>query len=296
MSEVNFNSRLALGTVQFGLSYGIANTSGQVKLDEAANILAYAKNKNLDTIDTAIAYGQSEEVLGQLGIENWNIVSKLPEVPISVNSIKNWVFEQVSQSIYRLGSQHLYGLLLHRPDQLLGSMGDELYEALISLKQEGLVKKIGVSIYNYEELIEITKCHSFDLVQAPLNIMDRSFVDSGWASRLKDQNIEIHVRSIFLQGLLLMGSERPVKFSRWHNIWNQWDSWLAMNKISALEACLGYVFSVPEVDKVIVGIESLDQLLEILAAVKYENPNIPPPFWCGPIDPDLINPAKWNNL
>lgn len=285
---------IALGTVQFGQAYGVSNTTGQVPLHEARQILTEARERGIDTLDTAIAYGESESVLGQLGIDGWRVVSKLPALPESVQSVPDWVREQFALSTRRLGVSQLDGLLLHRPDQLKQPDGDALWTALDDLRRQGHVRKIGVSIYGHDELPELIEGRRFDLVQAPLNILDRSLVESGWARRLKEQGTELHVRSAFLQGLLLMGTRRPTRFARWQPLWRQWESWLSETRLLPLQACLRYCLSVPEVDRVVVGVESVGQLRQIVDAAHGDMP--PPPAWCMPIEPLLVNPAKWSLL
>ena len=286
--------RLALGTVQFGLAYGVSNAGGQVAADEVAAILSAARAVGIDTLDTAIAYGDSEAVLGQLGIRDWRVVSKLPALPTPAEDVACWVHAQFAASLQRLGVGYVEGLLLHRPDQLKGPGGDALWAALRGLREQGLVRRIGVSIYSHEELPELTAGRRFDLVQAPLNILDRSLVDSGWVQRLKEHGTELHVRSAFLQGLLLMGPDRPARFARWQPIWQQWDDWLEQHGLSPLQASLRYCLSLPQVDRVVVGVESAAQLREIVDAAKGELP--PPPDWSMPVDAMLVNPAKWNQL
>jgi aryl-alcohol dehydrogenase-like predicted oxidoreductase len=141
------NKRLALETVQFGLPYGIANESGQVSRDEVDAIVAHAWDMGLNMLDTAIAYGESEQCLGAIGVERWQITSKLPPVPDAIPDVAAWVREAVAGSLRRLRVAKLYGVLLHRSLQLLGPRGDVLYGALVDLKQEHKVDKIGVSIY-----------------------------------------------------------------------------------------------------------------------------------------------------
>ena len=285
-------SRLALGTVQFGIPYGISNQQGKVSLDAATEILNYAHIAGISTLDTAIAYGDSENRLGEIGVKDWRIISKLPEIPIATNDVLNWVRESVNGSLHRLKIPCLYGLLLHRPQQLLSNKGQEIYNALNLLKQEGLVDKIGISIYSPTELEELCNRFSFDLIQAPFNIFDRSLKQSGWLSRLKLGGVEVHVRSIFLQGLLLMNpANRPAYFNRWQPIWIEWEQWLYTNNLTALQACLSFVLSNPDIDRVVVGVDSLSQLQEILAATTIEVVKPPDKLCCD--DPDLINPARW---
>lgn len=285
-------SKLAIGTVQFGCSYGIANQGGQVSINMAKDIVKYAHFSGIDTLDTAIAYGDSENCLGQIGVKDWQVVSKLPELPIGVANVLDWAKESVKVSLQRLQINRLHGLLLHCPQQLLSSQGQDIYQALNWLKAEGLVNKIGISIYNPSELDDLCSRFAFDLVQAPFNIFDRNLQQSGWLSHLKESGIEVHSRSIFLQGLLLMNPvDRPDYFNRWQPIWTEWEQWLNANNLTALQACLNFVLSNPDIDRVVVGVDSLLQLQEILAATTIELVNPPDKLCCD--DPNLINPARW---
>lgn len=287
--------KLALGTVQFGLNYGVANTSGRVVAEVARDVLCRAQISGVDMLDTAIAYGDSESVLGGLGVSNWKVVTKLPPVSEGCVDIVQWVKAQVQGSLDRLGLQRVYGLLLHRPGQLLETMGPYLYAALQLLKAEGLVHKIGVSIYGPAELDVLWPKYRFDLVQAPLNILDRRLLDSGWAARLKDAGAEVHTRSSFLQGLLLMPRDkRPVRFDRWLNIWHEWDRWLTETELSPVQACLRYVNALDVVDRVVVGVDAVAQLDEIIGASNGSLDTLP--AFEHLQDSRLINPACWNQL
>ena len=288
-------SRLALGTVQFGLDYGIANAAGRVTSSEARAIIHQAELNGLDTLDTAIAYGGSEDTLGSVGVEGWNVVTKLPMLPTDCQDVGDWVSTQIKQSLSRLGIAQLQAVLLHSPTDLLGRNGRSLAQGLEGIKADGLARQIGVSVYTPDQLEALMAIMSLDLVQAPLNVLDDSLVASGWSGRLKDQGTEIHVRSVFLQGLLLMPSgQRPIKFSRWADIWAEWSHWLEHTGLTPLQACLAYVLSFVEVDRVIVGVDSLTQLNEIFAASHATLTSLP--SWPQPIDPNLINPARWSQL
>jgi len=287
--------KLALGTVQFGVDYGIANKSGRVTTQEASVILQRAQASGLDTLDTAIAYGDSEAVLGQLGIEGWNTVTKLPAVPGNCQDVAQWVHEQINQSMARLGVSQLHGVLLHRPAQLLEKMGPALYGALQSIKAQGKTRKIGVSVYGPSELEALFNAYALDLVQAPLNILDRGLVESGWAARLHDAGVEVHTRSAFLQGLLLMpAAQRPAKFNPWSNVWRAWDMWLEQEGLTPLQACLRYVTNLPQVDRVVVGVDTAVQLQQIIEAADGKLPTLPE--FDTLQDTRLINPASWNQL
>lgn len=288
--------RLALGTVQFGLGYGIANEVGRIKSAEVGRILSEAKKNRIDILDTAIAYGTSEEVLGKVGVDGFRVVTKLPSLQADQSDIARWVMDQVRASLKRLGQEKIYGLLLHRPQDLLGLNGTRLIQALANLKNDGVVQKIGISIYCPDELDEILKRVPIDLVQAPLNIIDRRMETSGWLDRLKNDGVEIHARSVFLQGLLLMErSKIPQKFARWSSLWDQWHEKLKVQGVSLLTASLAYPLSLAQVDQVIVGVDSAAQLSEILQAAENANEG-PETSFMSSTDLNLINPSNWNHL
>ena len=268
-------SKLSLGTVQFGMNYGIANQNGQIKIEEAKKILQLAKNANIDLIDTAISYGDSEKVIGEIGITDFKFVSKLPTLPRDHSNIESWVEKNVQSSIKRLGINSLYGLLIHKSENLLDNSGKKLINALNRMKLDGLVKKIGVSIYDPSECEKIFNLTRIDIVQAPLNIIDRRLEASGWLSKLHSEEVEIHTRSVFLQGLLLMSRNKlPKYFDKWSGVWDQWSSVLKKNNLNPAEVCLSYPFSLPEIDHIIVGVNSAYQLNDIINKSQSQFPEI----------------------
>ncbi len=286
--------KLALGTAQFGLKYGVANKNGQINSLDVKKILKLAKKSNIKLIDTAITYGNSEKIIGNLGIKEFNIVSKLPAVPKNCTDIESWVALSVNSSLSRLGIPSLYALLVHRSDDLFGDIGRNLLIALQKVKSKGLVKKIGISIYDPLECENIMRFARIDIVQAPLNILDQRLVISGLLSKLYSEEIEIHTRSVFLQGLLLMSRRSiPSKFNKWSNIWDKWLLEIEKNNLSAIEACLSYPLSFPEIDHVIVGVDNDSQLNEIIIKTKYHKQNIDWSIMASN-DKDLINPNNWN--
>ena len=293
MNTSNTFNRIAVGTAQFGFSYGIANQSGQVVDQDAQAILLAAHRWGIDVLDTAITYGESESVLGRVASKNWKIITKLPHVPESCNDIEEWIFAEMRGSLARLRVDCIHGLLLHRPEQLLESRGKSIYLALCQLRRMGVVEKIGISIYDPKELDQLTTEMSFDIVQAPFNIFDRRLVTSGWMRRLQEMGTELHVRSVFLQGLLLMAPAcRPKYFDQWNVLWRYWDNWLAETGLSPLQACLRFALSFPEINRLVIGVDSPNQLEQILAAIDGVLP--PPSPQLHSDDLDLLNPSRWN--
>jgi hypothetical protein len=288
------HDRIAIGTAQFGLDYGVAG-GHQIPLKEVYRILDIAEACPIDTLDTASVYGDSEDVLGAVGVENWKVVSKLSALPSGLENVSQWVQDSLKKSLCRLRIPRLYGLLLHRPNDLLGHFGQELYDALYACKKEGLVSKIGMSIYDQFELDAILCRYPMDLIQAPFNVLDSGLESSGWLERMNDSGTEIQARSVFLQGLLLMTpDQRPKKFNRWDPLWNEWHDWLDDNQSSALKACLDFVLSRQSIHRVIVGVDNAQHLKEIIDCLDEGDLKPPPVF--GVNDSDLVNPSRWNLL
>lgn len=288
--------KIALGTAQFGLPYGISNTHGQVDRTEMDKIWQVARGANITMLDTAIAYGNSEENIGATESVGFDIVTKLPTLPGAGTSVTQWVHSQIENSLAKLKRNSVYGLLLHNPADLLAANGDELLAALVNLKRDGLIKQFGVSIYAPTELDSLfSRIPNFlpDIVQAPLNVIDQSIASSGWLARLSEMNVEIHIRSVFLQGLLLQQpNERSAGFSRWSSVFAQFDSWSNAQRMSPLTACLGHVLSYPEVSQVIIGVTSANELKQIIAASTSEHVRAPQSLQVT--DVDLIQPMNWN--
>lgn len=285
--------KLAIGTAQFGLDYGVSNTDGQVSEEDVDKILRAAIKAQITTIDTASNYGNSERVLGKIGVNRFDVITKIGVVPESVTDVKRWVFEQIEGALIRLNLTSIYGFLLHRPNQLLGKHGDIIFDALSDAKSQRLIKKIGVSIYDPAELTQLINRFDLNIVQAPMNILDRRLYSSGWLDRLKRLGVEVHVRSVFLQGLLLMKPEsRPDYFRWWNLIMQDYDGWLSKSKIPPIEACIGFVKQFDSVDKIIVGVVSSTHLDGICKAVSRNNViTVPSNIQSGDIN--LINPSKW---
>ncbi len=288
-------SRIALGTVQFGMVYGIANAAGkQVSRDEAAEILRYAHRAGIRALDTAAAYGESETVLGEIGVSDWSITSKLPAMPEGADP-ESWVTSSAEQSIRRLGVRKLHAMLLHNPAQLLDANGERLYRALARLKEQNLVSRIGVSVIRAEDARNLFARFGLEVFQSAMNVFDRRLATSGALDVLKHGGAEVQIRSIFLQGLLLMAPEsRPEKFRRFASVWSGWDNWLGQQGMSALSACLAFALQIPGADRIVLGVDSLGHLKEIIAAVPSHTLDIPASL--ASADEALLDPWRWVEL
>lgn len=284
--------KLSLGTVQFGVAYGVANQQGRVSFETAEAIVREAERRGLRMLDTAIGYGDSEARLGQIGVDDWQIVTKLPACPETCVDVQAWVDRELRGALRRLARERVHGVLLHRPAQLLEAGGPALFAALASAKANGLVKKIGVSVYAPAELDTLMSQFDLDIVQLPANVFDDRFAKSGWLGRLAARGVEVHSRSAFLQGLLLMTpSTRPAWTTRWSDLWREYDDWVSDVQLTRAQACLRSALSVPGFDHVLVGVDSVDQLRELVAAA--DGPAPPAFSSASAIDPDLLNPSRW---
>jgi len=287
-------SKLVLGTAQFGFNYGISNTSGKVSESEVRKILDRAMSVGVFMLDTAASYGDSEAILGRVGVSDFEIVTKLPVLPTTIYNVDKWVYEQILSSLNKLKVNQIYGLLLHKSSDFLGKAGLELYNALRKAQDDGLVKKIGVSIYSPTELDELEKAKiSIDLVQAPLNVFDRRIQTSGWLRKLKDSDVEVHIRSVFLQGLLLLDSKNKSPFfDKWSIHFDNFEMWVKETGRTRIGACLSFVNALDDVDKIVVGAENKEQFIEIIRSINHNcERNVPSNLESD--DLMLINPSNW---
>jgi len=258
--------KLGLGTAQFGMQYGISNNERCSK-DDIPEILDKAAQHEVLFLDTAPSYGESERLLGELSPKNqlFNIITKIPSLESS-DYVSGMLFTTLEGSLRRLKTQSVYGLLMHNADDLLLPSGQKIWKEMQELKALGLVKKIGVSVYTSEQVERLTNLYRLDLVQLPLNVFDQRLLHNGYLSNLKKMQVEIHVRSVFFQGLLLMElNDIPYFFDPIKVNIESYNRWLAENKISRLQAALSFIASIKEVDLAVVGINSLQHLREILS-------------------------------
>lgn len=284
--------KLALGTVQFGLKYGVANKSGKLKINEAKKIINLAYENNINTLDTASGYGNAEDILGNIGVENFHISTKLYP-GLDLKNDKQVILKNINESLKKLDVTEINTIYFHRTSDLSDYNGKLMYETLVNLKQKKIIKNIGISIYSPNELDLILDKYNIDIVQVPYNLVDRRIENSGWLKELKSRSILIHARSIFLQGILLIKyDDLPIYFKQWNHLWKKWNNWLQDNPtISPLDVALGFVYHNNFIDKVVVGVDSCDQLQEIINSARktsnFDFPNIISE------DENLVLPYNW---
>ena len=284
-------NRIVLGGAQLGLPYGILNGGETLSREEVARILDTAVDHGIDAIDTAIAYGQSESIIGETAQNRFKIISKLPPIPSDVSNVSQWVRTQVDASLSRLKCTSLDALLLHRPQDLTDAHGTELYAAINSLKVEKIIQRFGVSIYAPDELNGIIGTFDIDVVQAPLNVFDRRIL--GVIDQLTALNIELHVRSVFLQGVLIAKPEnRPQRFQPWSEHFARFDEWVLSTGVSAMACCLGFALQQSSVAKLVIGTTSATSLAEIMTSIP--NTHLEVPAHLQSSIEQLIDPRSWS--
>ena len=265
--------KIVLGAVQFGLDYGISNTYGKIVKHDAKQILKFAYDNNIGMIDTASLYGESEDIIGKStnNKHNWKIITKTPHfIDDCIDKLQvKQLRESFNQSLLNLNKKYLYGLLLHSCDDLFKPNGDLLFKEMERLKSIGLINKIGVSVYNKYQIDRVLDNFEIDLIQLPVNILDQSLISDGSLVKLKKHGVEVHARSVFLQGLLLMEENLiPSYFLPIKKNLDAVKNPVRALSLTKLELALGYVASIDEIDKIVVGVNTLSQLQEIIKATQ----------------------------
>lgn len=243
---------LGLGTAQFGSDYGVTNTRGQIPAAQVEDILRFAAANGVRVLDTAAAYGESEAVLGRTLWQGhpFRIVTKIAP--------RAEARESLLRSLEKLRQGSVYALLVHRASDLTR----EVVEDLLDLKRQGLVSRIGASFYDASEISRSRAVMAPEIVQVPVSIADQRLIRDGTLARLRSEGVEIHARSVFLQGLLLADAERMPPALR------PIEAYAKAAGISRLALTLGFVAQIPEVEVALVGITGLHDLQAIVAAAR----------------------------
>lgn len=247
---MNLNSKIGIGSVQFGMPYGISNINGQTTPEEVEKILNFSVSNGISYIDTASVYGNAETVLGHIGLNQFKIISKF--MPQAENEALN---VQIEKSLANLRIDTLYGYLAHRPMDLLEN--PKQWDDLIKLKEEKKIIKIGFSLNQPRELDSLLQKDMMpDLIQVPYNYFDNRF--KNYLIELKQQGCEIHIRSAFLQGLFFSDTQNLSPFfDEVKEITNELQANFGENLSSVL---LKHVLSLDFIDVVIMGVENVIQI------------------------------------
>lgn len=283
-------SKIVLGTVQFGVNYGINNASGQVSPEEVCKILKIAKREGISTLDTSSAYGTSEVVLGEALKESntqFNIVSKYPRCEEGVRR----TFET---SIKNLCVDSLYGYLVHHFE--FYQEHPELFDAMTALKQEGKIQKVGFSLYNTEQLqFLLDRKVQFDILQFPYNIFDKQF--EPYMPNLVEKSVEIHTRSAFLQGLFFKDTTTlPEKLKPLKKYLDGLHNYCEIHHRTVEQLALGYVLVNPYVKGALIGVDNHKQLESNIkvASTNLTEEDIEYIKNINIIEDWLLSPVNWN--
>ncbi len=277
---VSGKSKLGLGTVQFGLDYGISNEQGKTPFQEVIDILSFSNAHHIKVLDTASAYGESESVLGRSGVKQFDIITKF------LAKSADECTSQMASSLAKLNCDHVYGFLSHNISQLIDN--PSIWSAMLELKEQGKTKKIGFSFNSLSEIEDVMKAGWIpDLIQIPFNILDYRFMDI--AKYFKAKGTEIHSRSAFLQGLFFC---QPQNLSDHFKDVKPFLQELQNYSTNLAGDLLKYCTDNPVIDKVIVGVNNLPQLKEIIVglenAVKLE-------LECPKLGESILAPYNWRS-
>ncbi|HAA12574.1 MAG TPA: aldo/keto reductase [Cytophagales bacterium] len=257
-------NKIALGTVQFGLDYGINNSQGKTPYTEVEAILSKASQQGIGLLDTAAAYGDSEAVLGRYLQQDpaaFRLVTKLPATVTMENADQHF-----NTSLERLGVNSVYGLIFHNFESYQKQPG--LWDYLLQQKQAGRVEKIGCSLYHPQELEALVNAgHIPDLIQFPFNILDRRF--EALFPLLEEHNVELHTRSSFLQGLFFRAPESlPEFFAEAKPMLGQIQAFAKEHEQPLGALLLGWCLAQPALHKVVIGVDTVQNLADNLAALR----------------------------
>tara|TARA_Y100000991_G_C21947695_1_gene338215 strand:- start:542 stop:1432 length:891 start_codon:yes stop_codon:yes gene_type:complete len=262
-------SSLGIGTAQFGLDYGVTNKKGVVSSEEAQKIIDEAYNSGVLFLDTAYDYGKSEEILGKTirKTQKFKIISKisLPESIQKEAKLKEILDAKFSKSLKNLRTEDIDSLLIHKAKDLKSEHGNDFLIWLKDLKTCGLVNRIGISLYDFEDISDLD-LSDFDIVQIPISIFDQRFLKKGYLKNILESGCKIHVRSIFLQGLILAkNSELPDFLSKeFKSHHNNFCDISTSNKVSQLYLACSFIKNLNDIECTLIGVENLKQFSEIL--------------------------------
>jgi aryl-alcohol dehydrogenase-like predicted oxidoreductase len=292
-------SRLGLGTVQFGLNYGVANVNGQLAASEISTILLRAASVGVQVLDTAAAYGESEQILGQCLDPSMDFRLITKTIPLRRSSIDEnelrKVTEAFEKSLIKLRRNQIDTLMVHHAEDLYVSGGDTIFSKLKEWKSAGRIKKIGVSVYDRQQIDQLFERFDFDVVQLPFSVYDQRLLQDGTLARLASAGVEVHARSIFLQGVLLMPTDRlPSHMAKFVGHHQRYLAYLKSARATPLEAAISFVNQCPGISVALIGVSSASDFDECISAFSYDRPLDLADF--SVVDKHLIDPRRWPQL
>ena len=292
MNRYNFKKKFIIGSANFTQKYGADTT--KINQNEIKNILNFAKKNNINTIDTADTYYTVDTYLKEKN--NFKKIDKNFQFIAKIDADEKWVsFDYLKKKIDEyfeiFNGKKVQALLVHYPDILFQNEGKKIFKNLEILKERNYFKNIGLSIYDPECLNHLVSKYNFDVIQCPYNILDRRIISSGWFDKLKDRGIEIHIRSIFLQGLLVNQQVYKKRyFKKWKKFFFEWFQNLKNNSISPIDYCLSDLLDY-NFDKIVIGINNCENLKDIVNFKLIKNRDELLKMKIN--DLELIDPRNW---
>ncbi|MEQ8284631.1 aldo/keto reductase [Thalassospira sp.] len=286
---------MAIGTAQFGMDYGISNETGKLSSKETKDVLDRARAAGIGILDTAPAYGASERILAGSRLDGFSVITKTIHLPSDAASQSELELEKIvraglDRSLELLGA--VDGMLVHQYSDLMGTFGPRFWDILTEYRGAGLVRRIGMSIYDGEQIDHLLSHFDVDLVQLPFNILDQRLLHSGHLARLKNANVEIHARSLFLQGLLVdLKSQELDYFTPWRKLLTEWNVFVADSGRTAQDIAISFVRGQKEIDVAVIGVTSCGELEECLQSFEKSTVNNAESLACD--DAQLLNPGNW---
>ena len=294
--------KISIGTAQLGTKYGISNISHNgMKLSDFKKIIKYSLKKKINILDTANTYFNSEKKIGKVVKElncqkQLKIITKLHNLKsIPAKQIEKKIINKCKLSIKKLKIKKLYAVLIHDIKDLKSTKSKIIFKSILKLKKIGLVQKIGFSSYEINDLNKYIIKYKFDIIQFPFNIFDQRILKKKTQLILKKRKIEVHIRSIFLQGLLLMPYDKvPSKLKNSYPILKKWHTYLNEQRVENLEACIKFISNYNFFKTAVIGFENYNQFIDVVK--KFNNvkkKKIFVDFKKFRVNTNIINPSKW---
>ena len=281
--------KIILGSANVNSLYGLAKNN--IKSSEFTSLMNFAFRKGVKIIDTSPIYSNSEKIIGK-SVKKFYIISKIPKIPQSIKNInlEAWIKKKIFNSKKKM-KKKIYGILIQNAEILLSDKAEIVYDTLLNLKKEQAFEKIGISIYNFKTLELVIKKFAIDFVQLPYNILDQRLSNKKIIKILKKNKIEIHARSIFLQGLLTNNKIKlPKKLSKLENGLKKWRKWIKEKNINPAHACIDFALRNNNIDKLVIGFNSKNNFADVIKFKKtklnFNNLNIK-------ISQNLLDPRRW---
>ena len=277
---------LFIGTAQFGFKYGFNKI--KIKKLEIKNIEKILKRNSLKNFDTAMNYGESEKIIGNLKIKR-KVITKVKLPKKKPKDLKKWFEKKLNKSLKKLKVKSLHGLLIHDTTDISGK-NKEFLNILLDCQKKKLISKLGISVYEVDEIKRILKFWKPEIIQMPINIFDHRFLNNNFLYKLKKLNIELHARSCFLQGVLL---KKKIKIGNLKSkkVFSSFSNWCQKKQLSKLEACIHFIKKIREIDYLIVGFDNSSHLKEIINSFNKKLILVPDDFLSN--EKSLIDPRKW---